>query len=177
MAQTENVAVDVLLEPPASVSIYLHALVAAGRRHEVDVLEQSHRRAAEAARGALEHAGVWSLATQIGGLAPYRYDDQPAEIDVVEHGPGEAEREPRLHAHLVVRLPHGTALDRPALDRALPFVRGRYKRSLTDGLASELGLAVREMDGTLQLAGVPDDLLASFIPAACRVEVGVRQVR
>ncbi len=177
MTQIGAGAVDVLLEPPASVSIYLKALLAAGRRHEVDVLQQSHHRAAEEARSALEHAGVWSSATQVGASAPYRYDDQPAEIDVVEHGPGEAEREPRLHAHLVVRLPHGTHLDRLALDRALPFVRGRYERSLTDGLASELGLAVREMDGTPQLKGVPDDLLASFAPAACRLQTGVRQVR
>lgn len=177
MTQIENSAVDVLLEPPASVSIYLRALLAAGRHHEVDVLQQSHHRAAAVARSALEHAGVWSSATQVGALAPSRYDDQSAEIDVVEHGPGEAEPEPRLHAHLVVRLPHGTHLDRRALERALPFVRGRYERSLTDGLAAELGLAVRERDGTLQLAGVPNDLLASFTPAACRVEVGVRQVR
>jgi hypothetical protein len=177
MTQIENDAVDVRLEPPASVSIYLKALLAAGRHHEVDVLQQSHQRAAEVARSALDHAGVWSSATQVGALAPYRYDHQSAEIDVVEHGPGEAEPEPRLHAHLVVRLPHGTQLDRPALDRALPFVRGRYERWLTDGLASDLGLAVRELDGTLQLAGVPDDLLASFASAACRFHVGVRQVR
>lgn len=177
MSQIENGTVDVLLEPPASVSIYLQALVAAGRRREVDMLQQSHRRAAEVARGALEHAGVWSSARQVGAMVPYRYDDQPAEIDVVEHGAGGAEREPRLHAHLVVRLPHGARLDRSALERALPFVRGRYERSLIDGLAADLGLAVREMDGTLQLAGVPDEFLASFTPAICRVEVGVRQVR
>lgn len=177
MTQTKNVAVDVLLEPPASVLVYLQALLAAGRRHEVEVLQQSHRRAAEVARSALEHAGAWSSVTQVGALAPYRYDDQPAAIDVVEHGPGHAEREPKLHAHLVVRLPHGAHLDRSVLDRAMPFVRGRYERSLIDGLASDLGLAVREMDGRLQLAGVPDDLLASFAPAACRLQIAVRQVK
>ncbi|GAA4737410.1 hypothetical protein [Actinomycetospora chibensis] len=177
MTQTENVAVDILLEPAASVSIYLQALLSAGRRYEVGVLQQRHRRASEDARSALEHAGVWSSATQVGALAPYRYDDQPAEIDVVEHGPGEAKREPGLHAHLVVRLLDGTHLDRPALERSLPFVRGRYERSLTDGLVSDLGLAVRELDGTLQLAGIPDDPFASFAPTACRVQVGVRQVR
>lgn len=169
-------AVDILLEPPASVSVYLQALLDAERHREVDLVRRSHRRAAETARAALEHAGVWSSTTEPLAAAPYRYDEQPTRVEIVEHG-GDMERGPGLHAHLLVRIPPATRLDRPALERTLPFVRARYERSLTDHLASELGLAMRELDGRQQLAGVPDDLLSSRMRTACRAQVGARQLR
>ena len=176
MNDVRDRCVDLLLEAPASVSIYLSALVAADRQSDIDLIWRIHRRAVDDARSALEHAGVWSSVIQPDSTVPYRYDDAPTTTEVITHGPG-AEGRDALHSHLVVRLPPGTHLDKATTGRVLPFVRRRYERSLIDGLVADLGLAIREGNDEAQLAGVPDDLIASWTPTPCRARARVTQVR
>lgn len=170
-------SVDLLLLPPASVSIYWRALIAAGRQGEVDAIQGIQHQAASAGIESLEQAGVWASTTEPAALRPYDYNETSMMCEIIDHGPARTGNGPDLHVHVVISTPARTSLDRPALERVFPFVHHRFGRSLLDGLSSELGLATREVNGASQLVGVPEDLIAAWEPIPCRRPDGVPQLR
>lgn len=175
MTESANGRLDIVLDPPVSVSIYFSALRVAGRDDEIDVVRESHHEASRAALEALEHAALWVSQVERDALAPCEYARAAVEPEIIEHGPGHRGQE--LHLHLLVQAPAHGALDRDAVERAYPFIRSRYELSLLDSLNARLGIATRLVDGARELAGVPEELIASWERNACRVRAGVPQLR
>lgn len=175
MTESADGCLDIVLDPPVSVSIYLSALTAAGRDDEIDVVRESHHEASRAALDALEHAALWVSRVERDAVAPYEYARAAVEPEIIEHGLGR--RGQGLHLHVLVQAPaHGT-LDRDAVERAFPFIRSRYEVFLLDSLNARLGVATRLVEGARELAGVPEELIASWERNACRVRAGVPQLR
>lgn len=153
--------VDVVLDAPASVSIYLQALTQAGRRVESAAVVHAHKTAARDASGLLAVTAGRSTIREVGAPGPHRYDPASRTIDLVVHGMPD---HLALHSHLLVE---GDA-DVFELRPRFPDARSRYARRLRDTPASELGLQLVGDSGVLELKGAPTDLAGSFesLPAA-----------
>lgn len=171
---TENSAttrpVDVVLDAPASVSLYLQALIDAGRRSDADALEHSHKTATGEALHELMRLGTWATDTEPGLAAPHTYRPTAGDAEVVLHAPPEHDS---LHSHVLVL---GDA-DLGELRRALPPAHARYLRVLGDALASDLGLRLVIDGRSMQITGVPRALLDEYEARPCRVRAATTQLR
>ena len=162
--------VDVVLDAPASVSIYLHALEQAGRRVQAEAVVRAHEAAAGEASVLLSDTAGWSTMREDCAPVPHRYEQSALQIDLVHH------RTPyhlAVHSHLLVE---GRA-DVAELRRRFPTARSRYARGLGDALSSELGLQFALDAGALELEGVPAHLVDSFELPPCRLRACAAQVR
>lgn len=162
--------VDVVLDAPASVSIYLQALAQAGRRVEAEAVIRAHEAAADEASVLLSDTAGWSTTQEGCAPVPHRYEPTALQIGLVHH------RTPyhlALHSHLFVE---GRA-DVTELRGRFPIARSRYARALGDALASELGLQFALDAGDLELEGVPAHLVDSFEQPPCRLRARAAQVR
>lgn len=173
-ADTGQRDLDVVLEAPASVSIYLQALTAAGRDGDAADVRAAHRAAADVALVALERYGLWFSLTAPEAALPHRYKPAASPVQVVEHDSTQG----GLHTHVLVHgEPAGGVIDRGTASRAMPYVRRRYDRELVDALSARLGLILCEADGRPELTAVPASLIDAWRPQPCRALVGAAQLR
>ena len=168
--RASNRAVDVVLDAPASVSIYLQALLRADRRADAIAVTRAHEKASRLAAERLAQLGGWTSAQEPEMPAPHRYDATPLEVVLVLHTPPE---HPGLHAHLVTE----TETEVIELQRAVPSVRAQFFRDLGDTLATALGLQLELSSGVPQLTGVPPHLAEELELLPCRVRSGAAQIR
>lgn len=172
--ETRDRRLDVVLDAPASVSIYLQALAAVGRDLDAAALRDAHRSGVTAAWVTLQRHGLWSSSAPRAGFA-HAPEPLGARVELVEHQLGGAGG---LHSHLLVRMPsEDSVIDRAAALRAMPYVRERYDRELVDALTHRLGLPIRNDDERPELLAVPVDVLEVWHPQPCRALVGAPQLR
>lgn len=166
-------ATDVVMDAPASVSIYLGALLQAGRRPEADAVLRTHEDAVGVAARALADHGSWVVRSEQGAAAPHSYETAESVLEVATHGPGLEVTTSDLHSHLLI----AQSIDATETRRAAPLIRSRYFRELGERLHRDLDLPIQKIDGRYEIDAIDKGLIEAFESRPCRQRAMASQVR